>query len=410
MPFDYVASNKEGKLIRGISELPSQDSVIQDLESKGLVVVSVKSAKAQGGMARLGFQLFGFIRHEDKVVFTKHLAVMIRSGLSLLESLRILRDQAPSRRFRAVQDRIVRAVEQGHSLSSALERFPKAFSAFFVNVIQAGETAGTLAENLEHLAEQYTKDHELRAKVRNALLYPSFVIVAAVAIGFFFALYVIPLISGLFSGLRGIEMPLVTQLLIKFANYSKDNAWQLVLGTVGLVLLLGWILRLKVLRPLTHGVVLKLPLFGGLVQNVNLARFCLVFGTQLQAGIPILQALDVTSRVLNNWHFKKAVAVAAEGVKRGAALSESMAESPEVFPRLVVRMIEVGERSGRLEEILGFLADFYFLEVETTIKNLTTIMEPVMLAVIGLLALALAYAIIIPIYNYVSAIGDMGRR
>jgi type II secretory pathway component PulF len=182
-----------------------------------------------------------------------------------------------------------------------------------------------------------------------------------------------------------------------------------VLGFVGSVVLIGWFLRLSFMKPLVHGVLLKVPVFGKLIKDVNLALFCLVLGTQMRSGIAIVQALEVTARVLDNWHFRKAIEAATAGVKRGNPLSESLAAYPEVFSSLTVRMIEVGERSGRMEDILGFLSDFYSLEVETTMKNLTTVLEPVMLVVIGLLALGLAYAIIIPIYNFVSVIGDMGR-
>lgn len=408
MPYRYVASTKQGEVVKGVSELASAKSVQQVLEAQGLVVVSVRPVRRKK-LALSGLNLFGYVTHLEKVVFTKHLTVMVKAGLSLLDSLRILREQATSRKFRNVLGLVVKSVESGQSLSDSLGRHPKVFSAFFINVIRAGESAGTLEGNLEHLAEQFTKDHELRQKVRNALLYPAFVLVAAVAIGFFFALYVIPQITSLFSGLRDLELPLVTQLMVNFANFSKDNSLLLVGGTIGGGLALIWVLRLKVMQPISHGLMLRLPVVGKLSKNVNLALFSLVLGTQLKSGIPIMQALEVAGHVLDNYYFKRAILAATESVSRGGALSAAMADFPEIFPSLSVRMIEVGERSGRLEDVLGFLSEFYALEVETTMKNLTTVLEPLMLVVIGLLALALAYAIIIPIYNYVSVIGDMGR-
>jgi type II secretory pathway component PulF len=408
MPYRYVASTKAGEVVKGVSDLASAKSVQQALEAKGLVVVSVKPMRRQK-LAQSGLSAFGFVTHVEKVIFTKHLTVMVKAGLSLLDALRILREQASSSKFRSVLGQVVKSVESGQSLSDSLARHPRVFSPFFVNVIRAGESAGTLEGNLEHLAEQFTKDHELRQKVRNALMYPAFVLVAAVIIAFFFALYVIPQITSLFSGLKDLELPLVTQLMVSFANFAKNNSALLVGGTIGGVMFLIWLMRLKVMRPISHGIVLRLPIVGKLTKDVNLALFSLVLGTQLKSGIPIMQALEVAGRVIDNYYFQRAILAATETVSRGGSLSEGLADFPEIFSSLTVRMVEVGERSGRLEDVLGFLSEFYSLEVETMMKNLTTVLEPVMLVVIGLLALALAYAIIIPIYNYVSVIGNMGR-
>ncbi len=181
MSYKYVASTQDGKLIKGVSDLSNRDAVVQDLESQDLVVVSVESNKRSGRFSEIGLHSFGYISHLEKVVFTKHLTVMIKAGLSLLESLRILREQASSGRFRAILKKVVKSIEKGSNLADSLARYPKVFSAFFTNVIRAGESAGTLEQNLEHLAEQFTKDHELRSRVRNALLYPAFVIIAAIS-------------------------------------------------------------------------------------------------------------------------------------------------------------------------------------------------------------------------------------
>ncbi|MBN1585323.1 type II secretion system F family protein [Candidatus Uhrbacteria bacterium] len=409
MSYGYVASTGEGKLVRGVSELSSRNSVIRDLESRGLVVVSVDPVRRSRSLVRFSLRSLGLVSHLDKMIFIKHLTVMVKAGLSLLESLRILREQAASFRFRMILGEVVSSVEKGGSLSDSLARFPKVFSAFFVNVVRSGETAGTLEGNLEHLSEQFSRDHELRGRVRSAMMYPVFVILAALAIGFYFALYIIPQVAGLFGGLGGIEMPLATRVMMGIAGFVRNHGPALAIGTVAGLAFLVWLLRRRFIRPLTHGIILKVPIFGKLVRNINSALFCLVFGTQMRSGIPILQALEVTASVLGNWHFQQAILATAESVRRGQSLSESLAEHPRVFSRLTVRMVEVGERSGRLDEILGFLADFYGLEVETTTKNLTTILEPVMLVTIGLLALGLAYAIIIPIYNFVGSIGNMGR-
>lgn len=409
MSYRYVASTRDGRLVKGVSDLASRDAVVQELGMGGLVVVSVDPVRVTGKIGHFGLHALGFVSHLDKVIFTKHLTVMVKAGLSLLESLKILEDQTVSGRFRAIIGQVVRSVEKGNSLSDSLAVFPKVFSPFYTNIVRAGETAGTLEENLDHLAAQFTKDHELRGRVRNALTYPIFVVVAGLAIGFYFALYIIPQITGLFVGLKGIELPLPTRVMLGIANFTRDHSLPMIVGLLGTVVFLSWFLSRKFMRPLVHGAIIRLPIFGKLARDLNLARFCLVLGTQMRSGIPIMQALEVTARVLDNWHYKQAIATAAEAVRRGNALSDSLGLHPDVFPRLTIRMIEVGERSGRMEEIFGFLSDFYSLEVETTMKNMTTILEPVLLVTIGLMAMGLAYAIIIPIYNFISAIGNMGR-
>jgi len=329
---------------------------------------------------------------------------MLRAGLTLLESLQILQEQASTRRMRALMSAIYRRVERGDRFSDGLESFPGVFSPFFVNIIRSGEVSGTLEQNLDHLAVQYTKEHELRQKVRTALLYPGIVVVVAAFIGFFFATYVLPQVAGLFTGLKGIKLPLVTIIMLKVSAVAREHTFLSFISLFGGMWLVWWTLRRKRLAPFTHAALLKLPILRGIVRDVNLARFALVFGTLLRSGVEITQSLEVTTRVLGNLYYKKAMKRALAGVQRGQTLSEVLVLMPDLFPKVTSRMIGVGERAGRLEEVLGFLSDFYETEVENTMKNLQTILEPVMLLLIGVVALAMAFAILIPIYNFVSAI------
>lgn len=404
MAYEYVASTEEGSVVKGRSSLGSKDAVAQRLAAQGLVVVSIE--EAQG--SRIGDSLIGLfvgtISHLDKVLFTKHLSIMLRAGLSLLESLDILAEQASAWRMKHVIKDVAKRIERGEKFSDALEQFPNVFTPFYCNIVRAGEYAGTLVENLDHLAVQFTKDYELRKKVKSALMYPIFVLIAAAAIGFFFATYVLPEVAKLFEGLKGVELPWVTLLLLKVAKIGREHpvlSFVTVFGGIGAFFL---VIRQRILAPATHFIAIRAPIFGIIVQEVNLARFALVFGTLLKSGVDIIKSLEVTASVLNNVYYHRAVTKALLEVQRGKALSDILAESPKLFPRITSRMIGVGERSGKLEEVLGYLADFYELEVENAMKNMSTLLEPVLLLIIGVVALGMAFAILIPIYNFIAAI------
>ncbi len=407
MSFRYIASTKKGQIQSGVSELASRESVIRDLEARGLVVVSVEEARLTKRLEAFGALLSGTIRHIDKVLFTKHLSIMLKAGLTLLESLLILKEQAPNWRFRLIIGRIAQQVEAGGALSDALETYPRVFSSFYVNIVRAGEVSGTLEQSLDHLAEQFTKDYELRSRVRSALIYPVIVVIAALTIGFFFAIYVLPQVAALFAGLKGIKLPFVTVILLRVANFARKYTFQSFFAGLALVVALVWLFRQRFMQPFTGWLVLHLPVVGKISRNLNLARFSLVFGTMLKAGIPITRAVEVTADVLGNYHYKRVLLKALADLQQGKPLSEGLRRSEKLFPRITTRMVEVGEHSGKLEEVLGYLTDFYDLEVETTMKNLTAILEPVLLLVIGGFALALAFAIIIPIYNFIGMIARL---
>lgn len=404
MPFQYTAATNSGKIRRGVSELASRDAVIQDLESRGMVVVSVDEVRRGRPGQMLSGVFLGTISHVDKVLFTKHLSVMLRAGLTLLESLQILVEQAQSWRFRFVLKAILRRVERGERFSDALAAFPQVFTPFYVNIVRAGELSGTMEENLEHLAVQFTKEHELRQKVRTALTYPTIVLLAAAFIGFFFATYVLPQVANLFTGLQGIKLPWVTVVLLKVSAFARKYTFLSFVGLFGGLYFVYWFLKRKFLAPFTHLFALRMFVIRKIVMDVNLSRFSLVFGTLMRSGIDITKALEVTSSVLGNMYYRRALGRILVEVQRGQPLSEAMARYPELFPRITSRMIGVGERAGKLEEVLGYLSDFYELEVETTMKNLQTVLEPVLLLFIGAIALGMAFAILIPIYNFIAAI------
>lgn len=407
MAYKYVASTKDGKMKKGTSDLSTREAVINMLQDQGLVVVSVEGMRSGPSAMRTLRRLFVRVSFVDKLLMTKHLAIMLKSGLTLLDAVRTLADKARTRSLRTVLESIENRIERGDKFSDALEDFPGVFSKFYVNIVMAGEVSGTLEGNLEHMATQFAKDNELRKKVKQALMYPTIVIVAAALIGFFFATFVLPQVADIFSGLKDIQLPWTTRALLALSSFVRSHSLSSFLMLVGIIGFTVWFLRRKFMAPFTHFVLLKTPIIGRIVRLVNLARFSLILGTLLRSGVDILRALEITSQVLDNLYYRKALGAVYLDVQQGMALWESLSAHEDLFPPIVSRMIGVGERAGRLEEVLGYLNEFYDLEVESTMKNLSTILEPVLLIVIGLVALGMAFAILMPIYNYIGAIRDI---
>lgn len=389
---------------KGTSDLASRDAVIQQLTSRGFVVVSVEEFHETPASERLMGMFIGSIPHIEKVLFTKHLSVMLRAGLTLLEALSILVEQASSFLMRYVVKSMHDRIARGEKFSDALANYPQVFNSFYINIVRAGELSGTLEGNLDHLADQYTKEHELRSKVRTALTYPAVVIVTASAIGFYFATNVLPQVANLFQGLQGIKLPWVTVVLLNVSAFARQNTLLTFGMLFGGIYFIYWFFRRKFLAPFTHRIILHLPGVGKIAKDVNLARFSLVLGTLLRSGVDIVKALEVTGNVLSNFWYRRALVRVLVEVQRGQPMSEVLARYPDLFPRVTGRMIGVGERAGKLEEVLTYLSDFYELEVETAMKNLQTILEPLLLIVIGAVALGMAFAILIPIYDFISAI------
>lgn len=405
MHYEYVASTNNGQITRGTSELASREAVISELEARGLIVISVQQSKPlQKLIDRLSATAIGSVSLIEKVTFIKHLSLMLRAGLTVAESLEILIEQAQGKRFRYVMESMHNDVISGETFASSLARFPKVFPPYVVNVIAAGELSGTLEGNLLHLAEQLTKEYELRARVKSAMLYPSVVMGAALIIGYVFAIYVIPQVSSLFSGLKGISLPTLTVWMLAGAQFLKNHTLSSLVVTVGGIAFILWFLRLQLVAKYTHWVILHLPVVGKISHNINLARMSMVMGTLLRSGVDIITATRVTATVVENWHYQRALERVAAGMITGKTFGEVMDDRPDLFPRVVTRMVGVGERTGKLDEVLTYLSEFYQLEVENAMRNLSTLLEPILLVFIGGIALLLAFSILMPIYGFVTAI------
>lgn len=346
---------------------------------------------------------FSGISFQEKLLFTKHLAVMIRAGITLTEALDILKEQAVNRSFYKLLKQLLAEVENGQAFSKGLAQHPQVFDQFYLNLIKIGEESGTLEESLEFLATQLSKDYNLRKKVQGALLYPALIFTATVVMGGFIALFILPQLVNFFSAFD-TTLPLATRILLFVAVLMRDHGLLLTGGLALTFTGLFLLFKTPAVKPKWHAFLLKAPIFGRLIHFNELARFCRNLGTLLKSGVPISHSLEITGKTLNNAAFQNGLSHLATEVTKGKPLAGAMDDFLEVFPRVVSKMVTVGEKTGKLEEVLLYLGDFYEDEIDDFSKNLTTILEPVLLIAIGLVVGFVALAVISPIYELTGSI------
>lgn len=340
----------------------------------------------------------------DKLLFTKHLTTMIKAGIPIAEALKTLVDQTKSASFKKVLSAVLADVENGQSLAKSLGKHPKVFDQFYISLIEVGEESGTLEENLDFLAKQLAKDYNLRKKIQGAMLYPGLVFTATFIMGGFIALFILPKLVDFFSAFE-IELPLATRILLFFANMMKNYGTFLFFGFLVLLSLSYLVIHLPKVKPKWHSLILKFPIFGDLLAYSQLARFSRNLGTLLKSGVPVTKSLEVTVNTLSNLKFKSDLGEVALSLSKGKNIGDALEKNKfSEFPPLVSKMISVGEKTGKIEETLLYLGDFYEDEIDNISKNLTTILEPVLLITIGLVVGFVALAIISPIYELTGSI------
>jgi len=344
------------------------------------------------------FSFFERISYLDKIFFIKHLSLMIKSGLPLRESLVILQEQTKKIKFKNVLGGIIENIERGRSLSYSLACYPNIFGGFYINMIKVGEDSGTLEESLNYLVAQLEKNYALRQKMIAAMIYPAIILTAIIVIGSLITYFILPKITGIFEVFK-IEIPLATRILIYFTQIVTDYGFFILVGVVFLFLILSLISRIKAVKTLFYKLTLNFPILGSMVRDMNLVYFTRSLGILLKSGVPLISALDITKTTLSNIIYQKKIEELTEKVKEGKPISSFLKEERSVFPSVFSRMIEIGEKTGSLEETLIYLGDFYESELDRSLKTFTTIFEPFLLLAVGLVIGFVSLAIISPIYE-----------
>ncbi len=397
--YRYKARDKDGALQRGIMEARGKEAVADQLSGQGFIPVLIEEET----QSLLGPDFFLNLKHvapQDLIVLSRQLATLVSAGIPLLSSLGTIEKQAENPRLKAALADIRSSVEAGSSFSDALARHPGIFNKLYVSMIRAGETAGILDTILERLALLAEHESETRERVKAAVRYPLIVIVAICAAFAFLVTFVVPKFAIVFSQFK-TELPLPTRILISI-NYVVQNYWYLLL--LGIILTIGgviWYLRTPGGRWQWDRLKLRLPVFGVLFQKVALSRFARIFGAMQKSGIAMMLTLEIAGETVGNVVLARAVQTMSDSLRDGKGLSAPM-ESSGLFPPLVVQMMAVGEETGQLDTMLNKVSDYYDTDVEYTLRNLSTMIEPILLLFVGGMVLFLALGIFLPMWNLMS--------
>jgi type IV pilus assembly protein PilC len=344
------------------------------------------------------------VSFQDKLLFTKHLSTMVKAGIPIVDAFETLIEQSKSMYFKKVLTGIMSDLENGKTLARSLGKYPKVFDTFYISLIEIGETSGTLNENIEFLTKQLAKDYALRKKVKSAMLYPAIVLTTTIIMGSFISLFILPRLVGFFDSFE-IDLPLSTKMLVWFSVFMKNYGAAFFLIIIFLIVVLRFVVRSNSVKPKWHTILLKLPIFGRMISYTQLSRFTRNLGTLIKSGVPITKSLEVTSQTLSNVRFRNDLEEISGLLSKGKSIGETMKKDKyDIFPPLVWRMIIIGEKTGKLDETLLYLGDFYDDEVDDISRNLSTILEPILLIFIGLVVGFVALSIISPIYQLTGSV------
>ncbi len=396
MRFNYQARTKEGEIQTGTVEASSHDAAVSTLQRHDLVVVYLEATSGVPFYAR-SLKIFQRVKPKELVMFYRQLAILFEANTPLLDSLRAVAEQAHGPYLKDILFEVETDVKGGESLSSALAKHRKVFSAFYVNVIKAGEVTGKLSDVLKYLANHAEEDYILTSKIRGAFIYPIFILSVFAIIAILMVTYVVPQLTVILVE-TGQELPLTTKILIGTSSFLQSWLWLVIIVIIGLVI--GF-LRFKKTpqgRELWDKFKLKVPIIGGLFRKIYLTRFADNFSTLLKGGLPILKALKISGQVIGNTVFSKLIDEAGDEVKKGGNIS-SVFEKHKEIPSMVIQMLKVGERAAKLDEILERVSLFYRGEVDRATSNLTQLIEPLLIVCLGGGVAFLVASILMPIYG-----------
>ncbi|MEK7495910.1 MAG: type II secretion system F family protein [Patescibacteria group bacterium] len=342
--------------------------------------------------------IFLKISVQEKILFVKNLAVMTKAGMPILDSLRLLQKQTKSKSMKKILEQISGDIANGQFLSTSMERYADIFGDFTVNIIRVGEASGILYENLNYLAEELKKKQELKKKVIGALIYPIIVVIATFSITGFLTIYIFPKILPIFKSLN-VNLPITTKILIGVSDFLIVYGVHVMIGIV-IAVILGWlILKISTIRFLTHRLITYLPLLGNISQSYNMANFCRTLGLLLKSDIKVVEALSITANTLTNQVYKKELKAISLEIAGGEEISKHLEKKSHLFPPMLSQLIAIGETTGNLSDTLLYLSEFYENKVDEVTKNLSTILEPLLMIVMGTIVGFIALSIITPIYE-----------
>lgn len=396
MEFKYKAT-KNGEEYENIVDLPDRFSVYRHIKKEGGAVISVEEKNSSHGM-KLSGDIFETVSVSEKILFTRNLSVMIKSGLALSRALSVLERQTKNKKLKRTFIEVGTSVKKGSSFHEALSKFPKIFSKLLVSMVRAGEESGKLAGSLAIVGKQMERAYQLKKKIKGALIYPAIIVMAMGIIGVVMLVYVVPTLTKTFEEL-GVDLPRSTQAVIAVSDFLTNNTIAGVFIIVFLIIagILGF--RSKKGKRIFDFVLLRIPVISNIVREVNSARTTRTLSSLLSSGVEVVNAISITKDVVQNSYYKEVLEQAQKDIQKGSPLSESFKKDEKIYPILVSEMIAVGEETGQLSEMLQQIAEFYEGEVEQKTKNISTIIEPFLMVFIGVVVGFFAISMVSPIYS-----------
>lgn len=403
--FIYTAKGYNGETKGGEIVAQDEKNLAQQLRSEGFLVTSITQAEEEEkGKSSVGFlDQFESVPLKEKMIFARNLGVMFASGLTVSRSVNNLAMQTQNKRFRKILLDIHEEIQAGKSLSEGLAKHLNVFGELFVNMVSVGETAGNLDEVLKIIAVQLEKEHELKSKVKGAMVYPAVILTVMIVIGIIMLTFVLPKLTAVFKDM-GTELPVMTQVVIKISDALRNHGLLVAIGLIVLILFGQYFFRQKTGKKVLSWISIKFPLFSPLVKQMNCARFARIYSSLLKSGVGAVDALKIISHTLTNYYYQKAILGSVEDIQKGVALSKILADHQDIFPIMVSQIVEVGEETGKTETVLLQLAEFYEDEVDQITKNLSSIIEPLLMVIIGAAVGFFAVAMLMPMYSMMDSV------
>ncbi|HLD27512.1 MAG TPA: type II secretion system F family protein [Patescibacteria group bacterium] len=397
--YKYKAKSRQGQSFQGVVEAEDENEASQVLDERGLEVVYLEYAgeSEKEKSKTLNLPFLNQVKRKDVVIFSRQLSVMISANVSVVQSLRILIEQTSNPKLKKIVTDIADNVESGVKLSDALDRHSDVFSHFFVSMVQSGETSGKLDEVLEYLADQQEKDYDLVSKIKGAMIYPIFIITGLVLVGTAMMIFVIPQLTGMLTA-AGSDLPVTTKILIGTSDFMRSYWWLLIILTAGVIVGFRQLVKLPQGKAALDVFVLKIPIFGSLFKMIFLVRFTQSLSTLTTGGVPLTAALKIVAGLVGNATYQKLIEQTIKEVEDGNSVAVVFLESKDV-PKLVSQMLAVGEKTGRLSEVLNKVSGFYSREIENMVANMTHLIEPFIMVLIGVAVGGMVASIIMPMYN-----------
>lgn len=399
MHFSYKARNNEGDLVKGEIDAGDENGAISSLRQNDLFVVSI-NAKTESKFSGLLF--WNKTPLKDKIVFTQQLGIMIKSGLSVVEALKALAGETSNKKFATEINDIISDVKGGTPLSESMAKFPETFNIVYINTIRSGEKSGKLEEVLGRLATQLAKDYELSSKIRGALIYPAFILVALIAVSILVLVGIIPQLKVIFDEMD-VPLPVTTRAIIGLSMFLKNYIIFIIIGLIILIIAIQLWARTPSGRLVIDIVKLKIPVLGNLTKKSYMAKFCRTFAGLSASGLPLLDIFRTSKDVINNVVYQDAIEEMTKKVEVGEPVSKVIKDC-RLFPAMVGQLASVGERSGSMDVVFGSLANFYDREVDNMAANLSQLLEPILMAIMGVAVGILIISVVQPIYGLVNVI------